>query len=249
MISANSQLQLFREELSMVERALAVGAESQLELIRLKQRIAQKEGEARSAEAFNRELEASIEQTRANFVLAARESLAVRRKEYVELEETLPVLIDRVRRSEVRAPVDGIVNRVFLNTAGAVAQPGMPLLEIIPSGEALMVEAEVRPEDVSYVSVGDVAVIKLTAFDHARYGSLTGLVITVGADSTRKADGSLWFLTEISVPENTTTNLSKKLSVLPGMVAQVEIVSRERTVWDYLTEPVTTIGDEAFREH
>jgi len=166
----------------------------------------------------------------------------------MKAEETQPILEDRLSRSEVKAPMEGIVNRLLVNTTGGVVQPGEPLLEIVPIEDELLIEVEVSPKDIAYVISGQQAIIKLTAFDFAKFGSLNGKVINVGADSIQKEDGSIWYICEIAVERSGLTSLGKTIKVFPGMVAQVDIISGEKTVMEYLTEPVTKIANEAFRE-
>ena len=163
-------------------------------------------------------------------------------------EETLPILEDRLLRTTVIAPVDGIVNRLLVNTTGGVAQPGEPLLEIVPIDDELIVEVEINPKDIAYVLPGQEAIIKLTAFDFSKFGSLNGKVITVGADTIQKEDGSIWYICQIAVEENAFTSTGINIRILPGMVAEADIVSGEKTVLNYLLQPVTKIANEAFRE-
>ena len=163
-------------------------------------------------------------------------------------EETLPILQDRLMRTTVIAPVDGIVNRLLVNTTGGVAQPGEPLLEIVPIDDDLIIEVEINPKDIAYVLPGQEAIIKLTAFDFSKFGSLNGEVITVGADTIQKEDGTIWYICQIAVEENGFTSLGKNIRILPGMVAEADIVSGEKTVLNYLLQPVTKVANEAFRE-
>jgi len=163
-------------------------------------------------------------------------------------EETLPILEDRLLRTTVIAPVDGIVNRLLVNTTGGVAQPGEPLLEIVPIDDELIVEVEINPKDIAYVLPDQEAIIKLTAFDFSKFGSLNGKVITVGADTIQKEDGSIWYICQIAVEENAFTSTGINIRILPGMVAEADIVSGEKTVLNYLLQPVTKIANEAFRE-
>ena len=163
-------------------------------------------------------------------------------------EETLPILQDRLMRTTVIAPVDGIVNRLLVNTTGGVAQPGEPLLEIVPIDDDLIIEVEINPKDIAYVLPGQEAIIKLTAFDFSKFGSLNGEVITVGADTIQKEDGTIWYICQIAVEENGFTSLGKNIQILPGMVAEADIVSGEKTVLNYLLQPVTKVANEAFRE-
>ncbi len=163
-------------------------------------------------------------------------------------EETLPILEDRLMRTTVIAPVDGIVNRLLVNTTGGVAQPGEPLLEIVPIDDDLIIEVEINPKDIAYVLPGQEAIIKLTAFDFSKFGSLNGEVITVGADTIQKEDGTIWYICQLAVEENGFTSLGKNIQILPGMVAEADIVSGEKTVLNYLLQPVTKVANEAFRE-
>jgi len=166
----------------------------------------------------------------------------------LRLEETQPILEDRLARTIVKAPVEGIVNRLLVNTTGGVVQPGEPLVEIVPIEDDLLVEVEISPKDIAYVLPEQRAIIKLTAFDFAKFGSLNGKVINVGADSIQKEDGSIWYICQIAVSGDGLTSLGKNIKILPGMVAQADIVGGEKTVLNYLLQPVTKITNEAFRE-
>jgi adhesin transport system membrane fusion protein len=166
----------------------------------------------------------------------------------LRLEETQPILEDRLARTIVKAPVEGIVNRLLVNTTGGVVQPGEPLVEIVPIEDDLLVEVEISPKDIAYVLPEQRAIIKLTAFDFAKFGSLNGKVINVGADSIQKEDGSIWYICQIAVSGDGLTSLGKNIKILPGMVAQADIVGGEKTVLNYLLQPVTKIANEAFRE-
>ena len=166
----------------------------------------------------------------------------------LKLQESLPILEDRLNRATVKASIGGVVNRLLVNTTGGVVQPGEPLLEIVPIEDELLIEVEINPKDIAYVFPGQRAIIKLTAFDFAKFGSLTGAVTNVGADSIQKEDGSIWYICQIAVTGNGFTSLGKNIEIFPGMVAQVDIVSGEKTVLNYLLQPVTKIANEAFRE-
>jgi adhesin transport system membrane fusion protein len=166
----------------------------------------------------------------------------------LKLKESLPILEDRLNRSIVKSSIEGVVNRLLVNTVGGVVQPGEALLEIVPVDDELLIEVEISPKDIAYVFPGQHAIIKLTAFDFSRFGSLTGTVTNVGADSIQKEDGSVWYICQIAVVGDGLTSLGENIEMFPGMVAQVDIVSGEKTVLNYFLEPVTKISNEAFRE-
>ncbi len=211
--------ELISEELAILEPLVKQGAESRMELIRVLQRKANAESEISRKQA-------DIE----------------------SLEERIPALKDRVNRTNVISPKAGIINRMVITTIGGVADPGSALVEIVPLNEDLVVEVEIDPKDIALVLPGQRAIVKLTAFDFSKFGSLEGRVVSVGADSIQKDDGSLWYLCEISVRVKDITSLGKKITMLPGMVAQVDIVNGEHTVMNYLLQPVTKVTEEAFRE-
>ena len=166
----------------------------------------------------------------------------------LKLEESLPILEDRLNRSTVKASIEGIVNRLLVNTAGGVVQPGEALLEIVPIEDELLIEVEISPKDIAYVFPEQHAIVKLTAFDFSKFGSLNGKVINVGADSIQKEDGSIWYICQIAITGDGFTSLGKNIKIFPGMVAQVDIVSGEKSVLNYLLQPVTKVANEAFRE-
>ena len=217
--AAIENFELIQQEQDIVAPLVEKGVESQMELIRLKQRLNEAQSNILQIDA---EIEATI--------------------------ETIPTLEDRLERTLVRASMNAVVNRLLVNTVGGVVQPGSPMLELVPMDDELVVAVEISPKDIAYVTPGQRASIKLTAFDFAKFGALDGEVTTISADSISKEDGSIWYLCEVSVPVDTMTTLGKTIQIQTGMVAQVDIISGEKTVLEYLLEPVTKIANEAFRE-
>jgi len=217
--AASENFGLIQQEQDIVAPLVEKGVESQMELIRLKQRLNEAQSNILQIDA---EIEATI--------------------------ETIPTLEDRLERTVVRASMNAVVNRLLVNTIGGVVQPGSPMLELVPIDDELVVEVEISPKDIAYVIPGQSASIKLTAFDFAKFGALDGNVTKISADSISKEDGSIWYLCQVSVPVDTMTTLGKTIKIQTGMVAQVDIISGEKTVLQYLLQPVTKIANEAFRE-
>ncbi len=184
---------------------------------------------------------------RINFIRLLQR-IAQTNSEYEALSDQIPNLEDKLKRTSVVSPMDGVINRMLVNTTGGVAQPGSPLLEIIPSNDELVLEVEVSPMDIAYVIKGQKAIIQLSAFDFAVYGSLEGEVLNVSADTVTKDDGSTWYVCLVSMPADGITSMSRQLELLPGMQATVNIVSGSKTILTYLMQPVTNIKNKAFRE-
>ena len=246
--AAKENLNLIEREKNIVEPLVKQGVEAEMELIRIKQRMNEAESNILQVEAEIEANNAQLKAEKSNFVEQAREKLQEVEKEYNNLVESLPAYEDRLDRTLVRAPMNAIVNRLLVNTVGGVIQPGSPLIELVPVDDELVVEVEISPKDIAYVIVGQRASIKLTAFDFSKFGALDGYVTKVSADSLTKDDGSIWYLCQVSVPINMTTTMGKSIQIQTGMVAQVDIISGEKTVLEYLLQPVTKVANEAFRE-
>ena len=246
--AAKENLNLIEREKNIVEPLVEQGVEAEMELIRIEQRMNEAQSNILQVDAEIEANDAQLKAEESNFIERAREKLQEVEKEYNNLVESLPAYEDRLARTLVRAPMNAIVNRLLVNTVGGVIQPGSPLIELVPVDDELVVEVEISPKDIAYVIVGQRASIKLTAFDFSKFGALDGYVTKVSADSLTKEDGSIWYLCQASVPVNMITTMGKSIQIQTGMVAQVDIISGEKTVLQYLIQPVTKVANEAFRE-
>ena len=246
--AATENFGLIQQEQDIVAPLVEKGVESQMELIRLKQRLNEAQSNIFQIDAEIEATNAQLKAEQSSFIEQAREKLQLAKTEYNALIETMPTLEDRLERTLVRASMNAVVNRLLVNTIGGVVQPGSPMVELVPIDDELVVEVEISPKDIAYVIPGQRASIKLTAFDFAKFGALDGNVTKISADSISKEDGSIWYLCQISVPVDTMTTLGKTIQIQTGMVAQVDIISGEKTVLEYLLQPVTKIANEAFRE-
>jgi adhesin transport system membrane fusion protein len=246
--AAIENFNLILEEKEIVEPLVRQGVEAEMELIRIKQRMNEAQSSILQVEAEIEANSAQLKAEKSNFIEQAREKLQEIEKEYNNIVESLPAYEDRLNRTVVRASMNAIVNRLMVNTVGGVIQPGSPLIELVPVDDELIVEVEISPKDIAYVIAGQRASIKLTAFDFSKFGALDGFVTKVSADSLTKEDGSIWYLCQVSVPVNMITTMGKNIQIQTGMVAQVDIISGEKTVLQYLIQPVTKVANEAFRE-
>ena len=246
--AASENFGLIQQEQDIVAPLVEKGVESQMELIRLKQRLNEAQSNIFQIDAEIEATNAQLKAEQSSFIEQAREKLQLAKTEYNALIETIPTLEDRLERTLVRASMNAVVNRLLVNTIGGVVQPGSPMVELVPIDDELVVEVEISPKDIAYVIPGQRASIKLTAFDFAKFGALDGIVTKISADSLSKEDGSIWYLCQVSVPVDTMTTLGKTIKIQTGMVAQVDIISGEKTVLEYLLQPVTKIANEAFRE-
>jgi adhesin transport system membrane fusion protein len=169
------------------------------------------------------------------------------------IQETIKTAEDRVTRTELRAPVYGIVNKINVTTIGAVVQPGASIMEIVPLDDTLLVEAKVRPQDIAFIRPDQDAVVKLSAYEATVYGSLKAKVERISADAIEeKADkgdkSETFYRVIVRTEKNYLGTQEHPLPIIPGMVATVEILTGHKTVLDYIMKPARLLRDEALRE-
>jgi adhesin transport system membrane fusion protein len=169
--------------------------------------------------------------------------------EIAELEVRLPAIRQRLNETEIRSPIDGIVNRVFFNSVGAVVSSGEVVAEIVPTGGQLLIEAFVDPKDIATIEPGQAAKISLTAYDPSKYGFLLGTLTKVSADTVfREETKSSAYSVNVSIDTQIYESKGVPVSIVPGMIAQVDIIRGERTILEYFWQPIAKMKDTAFRE-
>ncbi|MDA1323227.1 MAG: HlyD family type I secretion periplasmic adaptor subunit [Proteobacteria bacterium] len=155
---------------------------------------------------------------------------------------------DRAARVDVRAPVRGIVKGLTVHTIGGVVTPGGLITEIVPVNQELVVEARVSPIDIGHISPGQKAAVKVTTFDVARFGELEGEVTKISATTFKDRQDEIYYRAEIKLNKNYVGDKPGENLVLPGMVAEVDIITGERTLLRYLLRPIFQSLDRAFSE-
>jgi adhesin transport system membrane fusion protein len=155
-------------------------------------------------------------------------------------------LADRVTSSSIRSPVNGTVKTLAANPVGGVVSPGKDIMEIVPSDETLLLEVRVSPRDIGFLYPGQPAEVKLTAYDFSIYGGLKGHVEEIGADSITDEKGNSYYI--VKVRTDGTYVGSSERPIIPGMMADVHILTGKRTLMQYLLKPVLRAHENAFRE-
>jgi len=165
------------------------------------------------------------------------------------VDETIRGASDRVKRTDIRSPVDGIVNTLEVNTIGAYVDPGRVIAGIVPTADTLLVEAKISPRDVAFVRRGQPAVVKVTAYDFSIFGGLEGVVENISADSlVEKEKGETYYLVQVKTDKSALERNGKSYPIIPGMVASVEIMTGNKTVLSYLMKPINKARSEALTE-
>lgn len=246
---------LAQQELDLTRPLVDTGAVSKVELLRLQVAVNEAMGRLKvnelaipRAEAVVREAENKIEERHRQFLSQTQAELSQAETELSLLSITNVALQDRVNRTEVRAPVDGTVKQVLVNTIGSVIQPGMDLVEIVPGNDSLLIEARVRPADIAFIHPGQSATVKLTAYDFAIYGGLPGILERISADSITDERGEHFFEIRVRTQQSHLGDSDKPLPIMPGMIASVDIITGKKTVMDYLLKPLKRAQEKALSE-
>jgi len=170
--------------------------------------------------------------------------------QFVTLEQTLKADLDRLKRTTIYSPVKGIVKTVKIKTIGGVSQPGSDLLEIVPLDDTLLIEAKIKPKDIGFIHPGQLALVKLTAYDYSIYGGLKGTVETISADTvTDEVDKKVfYYLVRVRTDKNYLGTKEKPLYIIPGMIATVDIKTGKKSVLNYILKPIFKAKEAALGE-
>lgn len=243
------------EEKELTARLTETGAVPKIELLRLNSRLAELSGDLAVGRAAAFRVRASIQQAHSeieaaesSYVFTARQRLARLQVELAVVLEALKAADDRVTRTQLRSPVRGTVNRLSVATLGAVVQPGEQVAEIVPADDGLLIEANVLPSDVAFITPDADASVKITAYDYLIYGSLPGKVVRIGADTITDSEGREFFRVIVRTDRNYLGTQDGPLPISPGMVASVDVQTGRKTVLDYIVNPIRRASAEALRE-
>ncbi|MCR9299551.1 HlyD family type I secretion periplasmic adaptor subunit, partial [Vibrio fluvialis] len=163
------------------------------------------------------------------------------------MTESTVGLEDRVNRTVVVSPVTGTIKTLYVNTVGGVIQPGMDIVEIVPTEDTLLVEAQIAPQDIAFLRPDLPAIVKFSAYDFTKYGGLEGTLEHISADTSQDEDGNSFYLVRVRTKE-TSLGHDASLPIIPGMTASVDIITGKRTVLDYLLKPILSAKNNALRE-
>jgi adhesin transport system membrane fusion protein len=228
------------------ETTLLALSRSETEWLGQKEYAAAQEARARAQLAEVDAKRSAIKQRRR---AEAQGELAGTVADFEALKPRIEALEQRVARTDVRSPVLGVVNQILLTTIGGVVQAGQSLMEIVPMDQGLLIEAYVRPADIAFLYPGQPVKVNLTAYDFSRYGGLEGEIARIGANAiTREETKEQVFVVEVRTASNILDASGAALEIIPGMVAQVDILSEKKTVLDYIIRPVVRVKQQAFRD-
>jgi membrane fusion protein, adhesin transport system len=247
--TATETLKFLNREIELTRKLYEQRVVPEIEMLRLERQGADTRGKLADAQS-------RIANIKAAFRAQADEDLAKSRGDLAVLDENIKSAQDRVRRTELKAPVYGIINKLNVVTVGAVVQPGANVMDIIPLDDTLLVEGRIRPQDIAFIRPNQPAVVKITAYDPSVYGSLKGHVERISADtildekdrSDPQSRQEMFYRVIVRTDKNFLGSTEHPLPIIPGMVTTVEILTGEKSVLDYMLKPARMLRDEALRE-
>lgn len=253
--SAVSHLALLKQRVEMSANLLKEGLTPKMEHLQLQTEASNLSGEIstleqsipRARSAIN-EVRERIQQTRNAFRREILDQLNQVEVSLASSREAIGKAADQQSRTQIKSPIDGVVKNMRYHTLGGVVQPGEAVLELVPTGGNLVVNAKLNPMDRGYVEEGQPVMVKISTYDFARYGGLVGKVALVAPDSTTGPKGETFFQVVAHTDKTWLGSKQGELPITPGMQATVEIHTGQRTVMDYLVKPVFKLRHEAFRE-
>ena len=165
-----------------------------------------------------------------------------------DLEANSIASTDQVFRTIVKAPSNGIVQKLHINTIGGSIKPAQDLIEIVPTDYKLIVEVKVLPKDIAFIYQGQKAIVKFSAYDFSIYGGLDGHVINISPDTITEKDDKTYYLVRIETEKNFIGDKEKSMKIIPGMVADVDIITGKKTILDYILKPILKTKQYTFTE-
>lgn len=244
--------ELVEQRVSNLRKLAAVGAFSMNDLLenertlqQIEQRLSDLTHEIPRDEAALSEISKRMSEAQTRFRSDADKERSETEIQIAKLQETINALKDRSTRSDVSAPIDGVINKLHVATVGGVVKSGDPLVEIVPVNAAVAVEARLMPNDRAEVWPGQKAVVKVSAYDYSIYGGLAGKVVDISPDALQDERGMPYFRVRL---EAEARDFGPGKPITPGMLAEIDILIGRRTILESLIRPVKQLKDNALRQ-
>jgi membrane fusion protein, adhesin transport system len=254
--STGRSLTLARDEMALISPLAKSQVVAATDLLRTRRDVSELEGRQSTdqesiarAQAELREAELQYEGQTINFKQEALAELTQKLSELAVVRESIRAAADRVNNTDIRSPVGGIVNTLYVNTVGGFVNAGTRVMDIVPVEDQLLVEAKVRPQDIAFIHPGQRAMVKVTAYDFSIFGGLDGSVQQVSASSVfDEVSRETFYTVLVKTGKSTLERNGKENPILPGMITSVDILTGEKSVLTYLLKPINKARAEALRE-
>ncbi|HAS6883398.1 TPA: HlyD family type I secretion periplasmic adaptor subunit [Vibrio parahaemolyticus] len=246
--------QYAKKELDITQPLADEGVVPRIELLKLQRQVNDTRREMTSSELKIPVIKSAIKESMLNRIDVALKFRSEQQEKLNNAQDQLSALVesavgleDRVNRTVVVSPVTGKIKTLNVNTVGGVIQPGMDIVEIVPTEDTLLVEAKIAPKDIAFLRPNLNAIVKFTAYDFTKYGGLVGELEHISADTTQDEEGNSFYIVRVRT-EKTSFGQDADLPIIPGMTASVDIITGKRTVLEYLLKPILNAKTNALKE-
>ena len=248
-------LEFVSEEISMTAPMVREGVKSKVDFLQLKREANGIENDIEAASLSLPRLAFAIdeyknkrEESKQLFINIAKKELNLVSAEISRIKTDQVTLTDQVDRTMVKSPVDGIVQKLFVNTVGGVIKPGADLIEIVPTDERLSLEIKIKPSDIAFIRPGAEAKVKISAYDYAIHGGLIGHVTNISPDTITDKKENTFYIIHIETDKNYLGDETNPLQITPGMMASVDIITGKKTIMQYILKPILKSKQYVFSE-
>lgn len=248
--------QLISRELSLTRPLADKGIVPEVELLKLERTVNDIQGELATMRLLRPKVKASqdeaiLKRREAVFTFAAdtRTELNDLQTKLSRMSEAQVGAQDKVNKAEITSPVNGTIKSIHINTLGGVVQPGVDIIEIVPSEDQLLIETKILPKDIAFLHPGLPAVVKVTAYDFTRYGGLNGIVEHISADTSQDEEGNSFYLVRVRTElSSLMRDDGTEMPIIPGMLTSVDVITGQRSILEYILNPILRAKDTALRE-
>ncbi len=246
-----------RKEESLSKSMLQEGVESKSDYWKIQRErssVEQQFEEARNSisrlEHAIAELKEKMIQEKIDYQNRAKQELNEVHAELGRIDTSSVPLSDQMNRSEIIAPVTGIMKQMFINTVGGVVRPGMDIAEIVPTEDSLLIETKIKPSDIAFLHPNQKAIVKFSAYDFSIYGGMVGEVYQISSDTiVDQQKQESYYLVKIKINQKLAINSKlAKVTIMPGMTANVDILTGKKTILQYLMKPIIKARQNALTE-
>ena len=251
-------VKLLSQQKRTIEKLVKSGSKSNIELLEMQNKFNDTNGELENTQlaipkaklAIN-EAKSKIKERTSNFKSESSTQLQEVETELKRIKARLVSDNDKLSKTIVRSPVDGIIKLINMNTIGGVVKSGDDLIEIVPDSNILLVEAKIDPKDIAFINPTQKAIVKLTAYDFSIYGALDGKIVKISADSIEEKntqENKTYYKVIIRTEKNYLERDGEKLPIIPGMIASVDIITGKKTIMDFILKPILKTQQNALHE-
>jgi membrane fusion protein, adhesin transport system len=253
--SLKRSLEYVKEEIAMTAPMVQQGVKSKVDFLQLKREANGIENDIEAAELSLPRLRSAISEYRNKRIEAKQLVINTARKELAEVMGELSRLqtqqiefSDQVSRTQVKSPVDGIVQKLHVHTIGGVVKPGEDLVEIVPTSKKLVLEIKIKPSNIAFIHPGAEAKVKVSAYDYAIHGGLIGKVVFISPDTVTDKDENTFYLIHVETEKSHLGSDEHPLRIIPGMTVSVDIITGKKTIMQYILKPILKSKDYVFSE-